>query len=89
MTEITASTAAPPSAHREPSHLFLRVQEALFAATGEDLAERILRLRDGSPQVSYRKIAQDLVLITGIDITHEAPRRWYVRLVADNPVPVP
>lgn len=60
------------------------VQTRLRQHTEQDLMAFILQRRtlpdDAPPKavpVPYRKIAQELVDATGVDITHEAVRRWH------------
>jgi hypothetical protein len=45
---------------------------------GGDLMEFIVAQRATTPPTPYRHIATTLIALTGIDITHEAPRRWYL-----------
>lgn len=74
-------TVAP--AIREPSHLFLRVKTALEVAGHGDLLNYITTRREVPQPVSYRHISTQLIALTGIDITEEAPRRWYLRYKQD------
>jgi hypothetical protein len=59
--------------------LYNLVQDRLTAVNGQTLAEFILERRPESDPTPYRRIASELVDITGIDITHEAVRRWHHR----------
>ena len=74
-------TATP--AIREPSHLFLRVKAGLEAAGHGDLLDYIIARREVPNPVSYRHISTQLIALTGVDITEEAPRRWYLRYKQD------
>lgn len=68
--------------------LYSFVEDRLLAATGQTIAEFILVRRDPDNQVPYRRIASEIVELTGIDITHEAARRWYHRAVEIRDAPV-
>ncbi len=69
------SSAGPPSS--SPRHLFLRVRDKLAEAGGGDLLDYISARRMPGHAVPYRRIAIDLTNLTGVDISNEAPRRWY------------
>jgi hypothetical protein len=62
------------------------VQSRLQAKTGQTISEFILSRRepDGGKEAPYRRIASELVDVTGVDLTHEAARRWYHRAVEDR-----
>lgn len=78
MTEVLAPPIQLPNARVA---LYNFVQDRLVAAQDQTLAEFILARRQPGSQRAYRNIASELVAITGIDITHEAVRRWYHRAV--------
>lgn len=80
----TTSSKAPPLPNARVA-LFNFVQDRLTAATGQTLADFILERRTEDNLVPYRRIASELVGITGIDITHEAVRRWHHRALETPP----
>jgi hypothetical protein len=55
----------------------MRMRARLEATGGGDLLDYIVTRREQAPPVPYRRIAIDLTNITGVDISEEAPRRWY------------
>jgi hypothetical protein len=61
--------------------LYSFVEDRLLVATGQTIAEFILVRREPGSATPYRRIASEIVELTGIDITHEAARRWYHRAV--------
>ena len=71
--DVTATPIDAPT-----SHLFHRVQDGLAAKGGGDLLSFIAKRREGSMPLAYRHIAIELTNLTGVDITHEAPRRWHL-----------
>jgi hypothetical protein len=75
------STSTPFLMPNSRSALRNIVQDRLIAATGETVAEFILARRQPGTEVPYRHIAAELVELTGVDITHEAARRWYLQAI--------
>ena len=73
------STTRAPQLPNARVALYNLVQDRLAATGGVTLAEFILERRPDTDPVPYRRIASELVDITGIDITHEAVRRWHHR----------
>lgn len=61
--------------------LYTMVQDRLVANTGQSLAEFITARREPGSETPYRHIAQELIDITNVDITHEAVRRWYHKVM--------
>jgi hypothetical protein len=87
----TAPTPLSPQKSKA-THLLFRVRDALARVGGGDLMDYITERRATAPPTPYRLIARDLTNLTGVDITHEAPRRWYIdhlkqRLPAQGPQP--
>jgi len=80
-----STTGSNTSAHLPNSRtaLYDMVQDRLTAAAGQTLAEFIVARREPGSEVPYRHIAQELIDVTGVDITHEAVRRWYHRAVGE------
>jgi len=80
-----STTGSNTSAHLPNSRtaLYDMVQDRLTAATSQTLAEFIVARREPGSEVPYRHIAQELIDVTGVDITHEAVRRWYHRAVGE------
>lgn len=78
---MTASTAPPVPLPNARVALYNFVQDRLTAVTGQSLAAFILERRQPGAVQPYRHIASEIVTITGVDITHEAVRRWYYRAV--------
>ena len=60
------------------------VQSRLQAKTGQTISEFILTRRESDKQMPYRRIASELIELTGVDLTHEAARRWYHRAIEDR-----
>jgi len=77
------STTRAPQLPNARVALYNFVQDRLTAVTGQTLAEFILERRPEADPVPYRRIASELVELTGIDITHEAVRRWHHRALDD------
>lgn len=75
-SEATHSPPLPPMPTARNA-LSSFVEDRLVAATGQTIAEFILARREPGSEVPYRRIASEIVELTGIDITHEAARRWY------------
>jgi hypothetical protein len=73
-TNLSPPTVAMPTAR---DALYRFVQDRLLGETGQTIAEFILVRREPGSEVPYRRIASEIVELTGIDITHEAARRWY------------
>ena len=73
------STTRAPQLPNARVALYNFVQDRLTAVTGQTLAAFILERRPEADPVPYRRIASELVDLTGIDITHEAVRRWHHR----------
>lgn len=73
------TTNAPVVLPNARTALYQMVQDRL---PGQTLADFILERRTPDNDVPYRKIASELVGITGVDLTHEAVRRWHHRAVA-------
>lgn len=68
-----------PAASYEPSPLFLLVKAGLEKAGQGDLLDYIIARRELPKPIPYRHISAQLIALTGVDITEEAPRRWYLR----------
>jgi hypothetical protein len=81
-TALTPTTGPPKS---KATHLLFRVQDELARVGGGDLMDYIVERRATVPPTPYRLIALDLINLTGVDITHEAPRRWYIDHLKRNP----
>lgn len=85
----TDTNSSPPTVHTgvvmamptARDALYRFVQDRLIEATGQTIAEFILVRREPGSEVPYRRIASEIVELTGIDITHEAARRWYHKAV--------
>lgn len=75
-SEATHSPPLPPMPTARNA-LSSFVEDRLLAATGQTIFEFILTRREPGSEVPYRRIASEIVGLTGIDITHEAARRWY------------
>jgi hypothetical protein len=60
--------------------LYQIVQDRLEAATGQRLPEFITVRRAPGSTTPYRHIAQEIIELTGVDITHEAVRRWHHKI---------
>lgn len=74
MNEIPAS---PPPV---PSNLYRLVEEKLGSSLAEFIVQRRKTVMSSSgkqSRIPYRRIANELVDLTGVDITHEAVRRWH------------
>ncbi len=85
MSTTETSTSPPPTTMPNARDaLYQFVQQRLTAATGLTLAEFITARRDPATEISYRRIATEIVNLTGIDISHEAVRRWYDKAVKDG-----
>ncbi len=65
----------PPPTTR--SHLFLRVEHLLGSSLIGFIAQRRKVVPPATEPIPYRRIAYELVQLTGVDITHEAVRRWH------------
>ena len=61
--------------------LLTLVTDRLRQTTGEALTDFILARRQPGSEVPYRHIASELVALTGVDMTHEAVRRWYMAAI--------
>ncbi len=61
----------PPAPSIKRSHLYQLVEEKLHAPVDQFIAER---RQAGTP---YHKIAHEIIDKTGVEVTHEAIRRWY------------
>jgi hypothetical protein len=83
MAQTPAATTDPPTLTVPTTYLFKLVESHLptgFTAdgpTGSPLLNYVLTQRGKLVSSSYRKIANDLVALTTVDITHEAVRRWH------------
>lgn len=80
----TTAVIVPPMPNARHA-LYQIVQDRLLAATGQNLSDYILVRRAPGNTVPYRHIAAEIVAETGVDITHEAVRRWYHKIVEAQP----
>lgn len=64
-----------PTPQVPPTPLYQLLAEKL----GRDPLDFIHQRRSQRPPVPYTKIRDELFHLTGIYLTHEAPRRWYRR----------
>lgn len=60
------------------------VQGRLQSKTGETISEFVLSRRESGSSMPYRRIASELIELTGVDLTHEAARRWYHRAIVER-----
>ena len=77
-------TSSPPTMPNARDAFYRFVQARLQAQTGQTISEFVLVRREAGKEVPYRRIASELVELTGIDLTHEAARRWYHRALEER-----
>jgi hypothetical protein len=80
-------TSSPPAMPNARDAFYQFVQSRLQAKTGQTISEFILTRRESDKQMPYRRIASELIELTGVDLTHEAARRWYHRAIEDRARP--
>lgn len=77
---MTNPTPVPSNA----SPLYRLVDAELNRVKKGPLADYILSRRTPDNEVAFGKIARELSSLTGVDVTHEAARRWYRMLRGDE-----
>jgi hypothetical protein len=69
---MNATEINTPSMPNARDALYQFVQERLTAKTNQSLAEFILARRGSNDGISYRRIASEIVNLTGVDISPQA-----------------